>query len=66
MCQSTTMDALHFATDSDGIETGIECSWESVIAAIRRYAVVQPADESRSLNEWADLMEGVRQLRREF
>ena len=61
------MVELHFATeikvDSEG--DTIDCSWSSVIRGIERFAAFQPASVAEDLREWADLLEGIRQLREE-
>ena len=61
------MAKLHFATEIEhGPEAGaIDCSWTSVIRAIERYAAYQPASVADDLRQWADLLEGIRQLREE-
>jgi hypothetical protein len=60
------MDALHFETEIEDAETILDCSWDSIIAGIRRHAASpQPPTEAASLNEWADLLEGIRQLKGE-
>jgi len=59
------MDALQFDTEIENAERSPECSWASIISGIRRYALSQTSAEAGCLNEWADLLEGVRQLRGE-
>jgi len=59
------MAKLHFATETEPeaeeLEAdGINCSRSSVIHGIERYAAYQPAGAAR---QWADLLEGIRQLR---
>ena len=59
------MNALHFETEIEDAETILDCSWDSIIAGIRRDAASQPPTDAASLNEWADLLEGIRQLKGE-
>ena len=59
------MDALQFETEIEDVERSPDCSWASIISGIRRYALSQPSTEAVSLNEWADLLEGIRQMRGE-
>ena len=59
------MDALQFATDHREAEPDLNCSWQSIISRTRSYALSCPSAESEGLNEWADLLEGIRQLRGE-
>ena len=61
-CQCALMVELLFATDSETDERGDACSWKSIIRGIERYAAYRPAG-ARDLNEWADLLEGIRQIR---
>jgi hypothetical protein len=39
-----------------------DCSWDTVIAAIRRHASGQPDKIQNDLNEWANLLEGLAEL----
>ena len=66
------MVELHFATETEPnpeetreeeFET-IDCSWSSLIHGIDRYAAYQPASAAQDLRQWADLLEGIRQLRK--
>lgn len=56
------MVELQFATvvETDNKDSG--CSWSSIIRGIEKYAAYHPA-QARELHEWADLLEGIRQLR---
>ena len=56
------MVELLFATVVDADEQCEPCSWKSVIHGIERYAAYQPAN-ARDLQEWAELLEGIRQLK---
>jgi hypothetical protein len=61
------MAELHFATELESeldVET-IDCRWSSVIRGIERFAANQPAGVAEDLRQWADLLEGIRQLREE-
>lgn len=56
------MVELQFATI---VETGSreeDCSWRSVVRGIERYAAYHPAQVAE-LYEWADLIDGIRQMR---
>lgn len=62
------MGKLHFATETEAteIETDedpIDCSWDSIVHGIERYAAYQPAGLAHDLYRWADLVEGIRQTR---
>lgn len=59
------MDALHFETEIECVDRSPDCSWASIISGIRCYARSQPLPEADSLNEWADLLEGIREMRGE-
>jgi hypothetical protein len=54
------MVELLFATDGETDEQA--CSWKSIIRGIERYAAYRPSG-ARDLHEWADLLEGIRQIR---
>ena len=41
-----------------------DCSWEIIIAGVRRYAAEQPDEVRTDLNAWADLLEGLAALER--
>ena len=59
------MAKLHSATEI-GCEPeadAIDCSWSKVVRGIERYAAYQPAGVAEDLRQWADLLEGIRQLR---
>jgi hypothetical protein len=57
------MIELRFATFADDADNAEEdCSWSKVIHGIERYAAYHPVQAS-DLHEWADLLEGIRQLR---
>jgi len=56
------MSELHFATEPK-LADEQRCSWTELISAVRRYADAQPAEQAEDLHLWADLLEGVRQLR---
>jgi hypothetical protein len=56
------MVELLFATDGETDEQGEACSWKSIVRGIERYAAYHPAS-ARDLHQWADLLEGIRQLR---
>jgi hypothetical protein len=60
------MVGLRFATKTEAEpETDtIDCSWSSVIHGIERYAAYQPASTAQDLRQSADLLEGIRQLRK--
>ena len=58
------MVELHFETESETIQSDVDCSWSSIIKGIERYAAFQPAN-ARELYQWADLLEGIRQMREE-
>ena len=57
------MVALHFETETEAPEE-VDCSWDSIIQGIEQYAAFRPA-ATRDLQHWADLLEGIRQLREE-
>jgi len=59
------MTKLRFATEteSEPEADAIECSWSSVTRGIERYAAYQPASAAEDLRQWANLLEGIRQLR---
>lgn len=59
------MVELHFDTEFEAIPSDVDCSWSSIIQGIERYAAFQPANASE-LYQWADLLEGVRQMRDEL
>jgi hypothetical protein len=50
------------AADADDDETAGDCSWGTIIAAIRQHGALQPAEVKADLDEWADLLEGVAAL----
>jgi hypothetical protein len=56
------MVELLFATDGETDEQGEACSWKRIVRGIERFAAYHPAD-ARDLYQWADLLEGIRQLR---
>jgi hypothetical protein len=56
------MVELLFATDGETDGEGEACSWMNIIRGIERYAAYHPS-RARDLYEWADLLEGIRQLR---
>ena len=56
------MSELHFATETRR-KYEPRCSWANLIRAVRRHADAQPPDLGEDLHEWADLLEGIRQLR---
>jgi hypothetical protein len=56
------MLGLLFATDGEADEQGEACSWENIIRGIERFAASHPA-AAPDLHDWADLLEGIRQLR---
>ena len=41
------------------LESSGDCSWDTIINAIRCHAAGQPAGVAADLNEWADLLEGL-------
>jgi len=66
------MVELHFATEAEPdreesreaeFQT-IDCSWSNLIHGVERYAAYQPASTAQDLRQWADLLEGMRQLRK--
>jgi hypothetical protein len=59
------MTKLHSATEieREPDADAIECSWSRVVRGIERYAAYQPAGAAEDLRQWADLLEGIRQLR---
>ena len=56
------MVELHFKTEIEALDSNVECSWDSIILGIERYAAFHPA-AARDLHQWADLLDGIRQLR---
>jgi hypothetical protein len=38
------------------------CSWSTIIGAIRSYAMEETAELAADLNDWADLLEGLVEL----
>jgi len=56
------MVELLFATVVGTDEQDELCSWKSIILGIERYAAYQPTG-SRDLQEWAELLDGIRQLK---
>ena len=56
------MVELRFATVAEADSKDEACSWSSIIRGVERYAAYHPA-QARDLHEWADIMEGIRQLR---
>jgi hypothetical protein len=38
------------------------CSWSTIIGAIRSHAMGQTAEVAADLNNWADLLEGLAEL----
>ena len=61
------MDKLHFATEleREPDADSIDCSWSTVIHGIERYAAYRSVGAAEDLRQWADLLEGLRQLREE-
>jgi len=59
------MTKLHSATEieCEPEPEAIECSWSRVVRGIERYAAYQLAGAAEDLRQWADLLEGIRQLR---
>ena len=59
------MAKLHSATEieREPDADAIECSWSREVRGIERYAAYQPAGVAEDLRQWADLLEGIRQLR---
>ena len=43
-------------------ETAGNCSWTTIIVAVRRHAAEYPDEVQTDLNAWADLLEGVAEL----
>jgi hypothetical protein len=39
-----------------------DCSWDTIINAIRCHAAGQPAEVAADLNDWANLLEGLTEL----
>lgn len=58
------MFELLFATDGETDEQSEACSWKTIIRGIERFAAYDPP-RARDLHEWADLLEGIRELREE-
>jgi len=56
------MVELQFATIVEADSKDEPCSWSNIIRSVERYAAYHPA-QARDLHEWADLLEGIRQLR---
>lgn len=56
------MSELHFATETKPADE-LHCSWTGLISAVRRQADAQAPEYAKELHEWADLLEGIRQLR---
>jgi len=56
------MIELLFATDGKTDEQGEACSWKNIIRGIERFAAYHPS-RARDLHEWADLLEGIRELK---
>jgi hypothetical protein len=52
------MGELHVAT----VVESIDCSWSSIVEAIRSHARTQPPETADDLNAWADLIEGLQKL----
>jgi len=40
----------------------VDCSWSSIVQAIRKYAATQPPETASELNDWADLLQGAQEL----
>ena len=61
------MAKLHFATEleRESDAGSIDCSWSTVIHGIERYAAYRSVGAAEDLRQWADLLEGVRELREE-
>ena len=56
------MVELQFATVVEAHDKGEDCSWSSVVRGIERYAAYH-STQADDLYAWADLIEGIRQLR---
>ena len=56
------MVELQFATVVAADDEQDDCSWSSVVRGIERYAAYHPA-QANELYEWADLIDGIRQMR---
>ena len=58
------MDELLIATENPAEDETVDCSWDTVIRGIERYAAYHPAGLSHDLVEWTILLEGIRQMRK--
>ena len=56
------MVELQFATVVAADDEREDCSWSSVVRGIERYAAYHPT-QAHDLYGWADLIDGIRQLR---
>jgi hypothetical protein len=56
------MVELQFATVVEAGDSEENCSWSNVVRGIERYAAYH-SRQADHLYEWADLIEGIRQLR---
>jgi hypothetical protein len=61
-CHFARMVELRFATVVEAGDSEENCSWSSVVRGIERYAAYH-SRQADDLYEWADLIEGIRQLR---
>lgn len=56
------MVELRFATVVETDDKEEPCSWSSIIRGVEKYAAYHPA-QAQDLYEWAELLDGIRQLR---